>query len=90
MSVLWGEYEWDFQDFTYVILNETTYKNQQIVYMVILFYVFTVNLFRAALNCFNHCFYALTDEKQQIYKLTAWHRVPHCELVDLLFFGKKL
>ena len=33
----------------------------------------------------NHCSYALTDEKQQIYKLTARHRVPRCELVDLLF-----
>ena len=44
-----------------------------------------INPFRPALNCFNHCFYALTDEKQQIYKLTARHRVPRCELVDLLF-----
>jgi len=37
------------------------------------------------LSCFNHCFYALTDEKQQIYKLAARHRVPRCEPVDLLF-----
>ena len=31
---------------------------------------------------------ALTSEKQQIYKLTARHRVPRCELVDLLFLKK--
>ena len=43
-------------------------------------------LLRPALICFNHCFYALTDEKQKIYKLTVRHRVPRCELVDLLFF----
>ena len=35
-----------------------------------------------------YCVYALTDEKQQIYKLTARHRVPRCELVDLLFLKK--
>ena len=29
--------------------------------------------------------YHLTVEKKQIYKLTARHRVPLCELVDLLF-----
>ena len=32
-------------------------------------------------------FYALTVEKQQIYKLTSRHRVPRCELVDLLFLS---
>ena len=31
---------------------------------------------------------ALTSEKWQIYKLTAWHPVPRCELVDLLFLEK--
>ena len=30
-------------------------------------------------------FKLLMDEKQQIYKLTARHRVPRCELVYLLF-----
>ena len=39
-------------------------------------------------NCFDHYFYALTVEKQQIYKLTSRHRVPRCELVDLLFLKK--
>ena len=37
----------------------------------------------------NHSFHALTIEKQQIYKLTARHRVPRCELVDLLFLKKR-
>ena len=32
---------------------------------------FYFNPFRPALNCFSHCFYALTDEKYQIYKLRA-------------------
>ena len=44
------------------------------------------NPFIPALNCFNHCFNALTEEKQQIYKLAARHSVPRCELVYLLFF----
>ena len=38
-------------------------------------------------NRFDHYFYALTVEKQQIYKLTSRHRVPRCELVDLLFLS---
>ena len=37
-------------------------------------------------NRFNHYFYALTVEKQQIYKLTSRHRVL-VELVDLLFLS---
>ena len=55
-----------------------------------LFHTFNVsgfNPFRAALNCFSHCFNSLTDEKQQIYKLAARHSVPRCELVYLLFFN---
>ena len=39
-------------------------------------------------NRFDHYYYALTVEKQQIYKLTSRHRVPRYELVDLLFLKK--
>ena len=38
-------------------------------------------------NRFDHYYYALTVEKQQIYKLTWRHRVPRCELGDLLFLS---
>ena len=45
-----------------------------------------VNQFKTGTQYSVLLFYALTIEKLQIYKLTARHRVPRCELVDLLFF----
>jgi len=50
--------------------------------------LFQVRFSHLDLTVLTTIFYALTVEKQQIYKLTSWHRVPKCELVDLLFLKK--